>query len=183
VRRFRAFAPLVLLVLASPGAATDYVGAETCKSCHAVAYDIWRISAHARATSNLPEQHQKDARCITCHAPEMDKGLAAVSCESCHGPGQLYSPTYVMRDKELARAVGLLDPTEKQCLGCHTETSPSLARFDFAAKVKLMEHGAADKAARNAPKPRKIITKNPGFHETLTRLMSSPQESKPREGG
>jgi hypothetical protein len=45
-----------------------------------------------------------------------------------------------MRDAELARAVGLADPGERTCLGCHTESTPSLGKFDFSRKVKLIAH-------------------------------------------
>jgi hypothetical protein len=45
-----------------------------------------------------------------------------------------------MRDAELARAVGLADPGEKTCLGCHTESTPSLGRFDYARKLRLIAH-------------------------------------------
>jgi len=63
-----------------------------------------------------------------------------VGCETCHGAGQYYSPSYVMRDSELSRAVGLLDPGQKSCLVCHSSATPSLTPFDFAAKVKLIDH-------------------------------------------
>jgi hypothetical protein len=63
-----------------------------------------------------------------------------IGCEACHGAGQYYSPVYVMRDAELARGVGLVDPGQKSCLVCHTADAPSLTPFDFAAKVKLIDH-------------------------------------------
>jgi hypothetical protein len=87
---------------------------------------------------------------MACHAPDADKGLPGVSCEACHGAGRLYSPAYVMRDPELARAVGLLDPGEKTCLACHTESTPSLGKFEYARKLPLIEHGG-DRAARRKP--------------------------------
>jgi hypothetical protein len=45
-----------------------------------------------------------------------------------------------MRDPELARAVGLADPGERVCAGCHTESTPSLVRFDHARKLPLIQH-------------------------------------------
>jgi hypothetical protein len=135
--------PLVLLLAALvPAAASggDRVGPETCKACHPAAYDAWRQGPHARALESLPERSRRDRRCLSCHAPDADEGIAAVSCEACHGPGRLYVAPYVMRDPELARAVGLADPGEKTCLGCHTDSTPSLVRFEYARKLPLIVH-------------------------------------------
>src|SRR5512147_3136840 len=74
------------------------VGPETCKACHPAAYEIWRNGPHARSVDGLPVQSRKDPRCLSCHSPDADDGLAAISCESCHGAGGLYSAPYVMRD-------------------------------------------------------------------------------------
>ncbi len=135
--------PLALLALAVPAAvyAQGLLGPETCKACHPAAYEVWRESPHARAREGLPERSRKDPRCIACHAPDQERGVAGVSCETCHGPGQLYAHRYVMRDKELARAVGLADPGEKTCLACHTESTPSLEKFEYAKKLPLIAHG------------------------------------------
>jgi hypothetical protein len=122
-------------------AAQGLVGPETCKACHPAAYEAWRESPHARAHESLPAKSRKEPRCTACHAPSQEKGVAGVFCETCHGPGQLYAPAYVMRDKELARAVGLGDPGERTCLACHTESTPSLKRFDYARKWALIQHG------------------------------------------
>jgi hypothetical protein len=128
------------LALAGPARAGDHVGAETCKACHPAAYDAWRASPHARARESLPERSRNDRRCLSCHAPDQDEGLSGVSCEACHGPGRLYVQPYVMRDAELARLLGLVDPGERTCAGCHTESTPSLQRFDWRRKLPLIRH-------------------------------------------
>jgi hypothetical protein len=134
-------AALVLaIVVPSVARAGGKVGAETCKACHPAAYDAWRASPHARARESLPERSRNDKRCLSCHAPDVEDGLAGVSCESCHGPGRLYAARYVMRDPELARAVGLADPGERACAGCHTESTPSLVRFEYVRKLPLIRH-------------------------------------------
>jgi hypothetical protein len=145
---------LLVVALLAPAAAApaDTVGAETCKSCHPLAYEAWRYSPHARGLESLPEARRKDVQCKVCHAPDTDKGLAGVSCETCHGAGRMYSQPYVMRDRELARAVGLVDQGEKTCAACHTDSTPGLARFDYARKLPLIEHGG-DRAARKKPPP------------------------------
>ncbi len=134
----------------APAGAAEPVGAETCRVCHPAAFEIWRESGHARAFLVLPEKSRADARCTACHAAEGSRGQAGVTCESCHGNGQLYSLPFVMRDRELARALGLLDPGQKSCLRCHDDSSPSLSRFDYARKLPLVEHGRADREARRA---------------------------------
>jgi hypothetical protein len=131
---------LVVLALPAGARASDKVGAETCKACHAAAYEAWRASPHARARESLPERSQDDKRCLSCHAPDVEDGLAGVSCETCHGPGQLYSARYVMRDAELARALGLAEVGARTCAGCHTESTPSLVRFEYERKLPLIKH-------------------------------------------
>lgn len=131
---------LVALARPAPVRAGDHVGPETCKACHPAAYEAWRASPHARARESLPERSRNDKRCLSCHAPDAEDGLAGVSCEACHGPGRAYSAPYVMRDPELARAVGLADPGERACAGCHTESTPSLVRFEYARKLPLIKH-------------------------------------------
>jgi hypothetical protein len=142
-----------LLVLWLPGPrearAHEPIGAETCKACHPAAYEIWRETPHSRAHASLPDRQRGDARCTGCHAP-LGERAAGVSCEACHGNGQLYARRYVMRDRELARALGLVQPGEKTCLACHNETAPSLSRFDYARKLPLIQHAEADREARRA---------------------------------
>ena len=122
---------LLLLVLALSGAAgaADFLGPESCKGCHPAAYEAWMQSKHARAGDSLSDAQKTDARCLSCHAPDQgSQGVSHVTCETCHGGGQYYSPAYVMKDAELARLVGLVDPSEKSCRGrtppasCSTST-------------------------------------------------------------
>ncbi len=122
----------------------DRVGPETCKACHAAAYEAWRSSPHARARESLPERSRGDARCLSCHAPDLEDGIAGVSCEACHGAGRAYAARYVMRDAELARAVGLVDPDEHTCASCHTDSTPSLVKFEYARKLPLIRHWEGD---------------------------------------
>src|SRR5262249_1643737 len=105
---------------------------------------------------SLTAEQQKEARCTTCHAPNLtDQGMAGIGCETCHGGGQYYAPAYVMKDPELARLVGLQDPSEKSCRSCPEASSPSLRPFPFTAKLKSMAHGSAGRQKRGAsPAPR-----------------------------
>jgi cytochrome c5 len=134
-------AVIVLAALAAgPTAAGDTVGPETCKACHPAAYEAWKASPHARARESLSERQRSEPRCLSCHAPQIEDGLAGVTCEACHGAGRLYAARYVMKDAELARAVGLVDPTERTCVVCHTDSTPSLERFEHARKLPLIRH-------------------------------------------
>jgi hypothetical protein len=147
----RPWLPLLLLSLPVAAAAGGaFIGPETCKACHPLAYQAWRDGPHARALDRVPPERRAEARCTACHAPDLERGAAGVTCESCHGGGRIYAHAYVMRDRELARAVGLVAaPGEKTCLACHGEAAPSLTPFDHPRKLKLIEHGG-DRAARRA---------------------------------
>jgi hypothetical protein len=173
----------VLLVLAAqPARAAERVGSETCRACHPTAFQVWKASPHAKASENLTAAQRDDLRCAYCHAPERARAVqqtgpfqrgdqgpgrdaalpgrdaalieGGVGCESCHGAGQYYSPGYVMRDSELARAVGLLDPGQKSCLVCHSAEAPSISPFDFGAKVKLIDHWTQTRTQAHAAESR-----------------------------
>ena len=135
---------IVLLALGSAHAASTYVGAQQCGSCHPFEYQNWSTSRHAKAHVALSADQFKDPKCNTCHTMEPGAGdpkLVGVQCESCHGGGQYYHPNYVMKDKELSRILGLLDPKEAQCKQCHNERAPSVVPFDFANMWGRIDHG------------------------------------------
>lgn len=139
--------PLTAFAQLSP----EFIGPESCKACHAEAYQAWRLSKHSRAQESLTQAQQQDARCLSCHAPDLRvQELRSVSCETCHGGGQYYSAEYVMKDQELVRMVGLVDPSEKDCRSCHDASSPSLRPFDFVEKLKLIDHWTAERQRRAA---------------------------------
>jgi hypothetical protein len=140
---------LLGLVAASVALGYGYLGPESCQGCHPDAYAAWRASPHARAKESLSAAQQKDARCLSCHSPaDGEQQVANVSCESCHGGGQYYSARYVMKDPELARLVGLVDPSEKGCRTCHDGSSPSLKPFDFVTKLKAIDHWSVERKKR-----------------------------------
>lgn len=129
--------------------ASDYLGSESCQSCHPDAYAAWQATPHARSRDALSPQQRQKAACVSCHSPnEADDGVAQVGCESCHGPGLYYSARYVMKDAELARLSGLVDPTEKACRACHDDASPSVRPFDFPAALKAIDHWSVERQKR-----------------------------------
>jgi formate-dependent nitrite reductase cytochrome c552 subunit len=145
----RALPLLLLLTLATPALAHDFLGSESCEACHPDAWAAWQGSAHARSRDVLSASQRKDARCLSCHSPnEVDQRVAHVSCETCHGGGQHYSARYVMKDPELVRLTGLIDPGEKSCRSCHDGSSPSLRAFDFKEKLKAIDHWSVERKRR-----------------------------------
>jgi len=119
-----------------------YVGVQTCKSCHAQAYEVWqkavftntglneegkefkRQIGHSTAWATLSDINKdQDRSCVGCHSIGFMKpgGYCKTSdvdfrkdvqCESCHGPGSLHAQS---GDKKfINRQVG-----EETCRGCH----------------------------------------------------------------
>ena len=142
-RRARILWLLGASLVALPAAAADYVGAEVCKSCHAAEYAQWSTTGHASSLTRLTPVQQRDRGCRTCHttdAASTDPVTAGVQCESCHGAGALYSQRYVMKDKVLARLLGLADIRPETCGSCHGSESPSVVPYDYASAVKRVAH-------------------------------------------
>lgn len=140
----------------------SYVGAETCKTCHAPAYEFWkkalvkvqaktetgqvmeRISGHSIAWKTLQDKNKiLDRNCIGCHSVGFMKpgGYCKaqdvdfrknVQCESCHGPGSLHA---VKGDKtKIQRAV-----PESQCRSCHhVPHIPTEQSFVYQDKLKVI---------------------------------------------
>jgi hypothetical protein len=142
----------VFALLVAPNARAldaEFLGPESCRTCHPDAYTAWLQSKHARAKESLSATQQKDARCLSCHAPDQARqSVAHVTCETCHGGGKYYSAAYVMKDPELARLVGMVDPSEKGCRNCHDASSPSLKPFEFVEKLKLIDHWTVERERR-----------------------------------
>jgi Cytochrome c554 and c-prime len=140
----------------APGA--TFVGAQTCKQCHAETFAFWSKTGHAKAFESLKHDPKPntvyDAECVSCHTTgfEYNSGfkseaatpfLAGNQCENCHGPGSKHveKPDDEMFKKlitikaERAKSGGLCD-------GCHdAENSP---KFDFAAYWDKIEHNGLD---------------------------------------
>lgn len=146
----RLLLPAAFLLAAPFALAADFVGSESCKACHPEAFTAWSQSRHARAEESLNDAQRKDARCLSCHGPAVaEQRVANVGCESCHGGGRYYGSNYVMKDPELARLVGLVDPSEKSCRACHDSASPSLRAFDFTSALRLIDHWTAERQRRD----------------------------------
>lgn len=123
-------------------------GSGKCGECHQLQnlgnqQDVWEKSKHfeaykillsARAIDfalkNNLEEPVKNKLCLKCHTTEFslenrEKASSyniteGVGCESCHGAGSKYSPTDIMKDKELFRKNGGISGDENTCLSCHS---------------------------------------------------------------
>ena len=141
VLAFGAIAAIVLAPRSAPADRSDYVGSDTCGACHKAEYDKWLRTAHARATTALASTFRRDPRCAGCHATDLLGEIPEVGCESCHGAGRFYYPAYVMRDAEVARALGLAEAGEATCKTCHGADSPAVRPFDYKEAWKRIAHG------------------------------------------
>lgn len=143
----------LMVAAGSTSLAADFIGAETCRSCHPDAYAAWVDSPHAKAFTRLKQEERENAQCLQCHARDVSSGgEAGVSCETCHGAGEHYWPAYVMRDAELSRAVGLVVPDAKSCISCHDGSTPSLVPFDVDQAMRAIDHWSVSREARKAGK-------------------------------
>ncbi len=130
-------------------------------------FKVWSESKHAKAFATLATDEakkiakekgiadpQKDAKCLKCHETGYGKPAAlfeatfkpedGVQCEACHGAGKDYMAMAVMKDlrakKKEPASVGLVLPTEKECVACHNSESPTFKSFDFKEAVAKIAH-------------------------------------------
>lgn len=118
--------------------------------------------AKEKAKLDPNKDYTKDPECLACHtvgfgkpggyaipkegdAPDAMKEREGVGCESCHGPGSLYSPHMKEhKDYKLAdvKAMGLIVPDEKSCQECHNDKSPFFdkAKWNFEEMKKTGSH-------------------------------------------
>jgi hypothetical protein len=115
--KLAAVALFTLMIGQTMAADAPFEGRKKCSSCHKAQAKSWRDTAHAKAMDSLkpnarkeakikagldPEKdYTKDKDCVGCHVDGYGKKggytiespkkmLAAVGCESCHGPGRFY---------------------------------------------------------------------------------------------
>lgn len=85
-----------------------FVGSQACADCHQDAFDVWKETPHAHATTTLTKikpPRQFDPECVSCHVTGWNPQeffpyasgydslkstplLAGNGCENCHGPGE-----------------------------------------------------------------------------------------------
>jgi len=127
---------------------------------HAMALDDLKpgVKAEAKTKANLDpdKDYSTDASCLGCHSTGYGKPavegakLENVGCESCHGPASQYRKPKIMSKKKykenpeaqhkLAIEAGLIEPTEKVCLECHNDKSPTWKGFDYKKTIEEVNH-------------------------------------------
>jgi hypothetical protein len=125
--------------VAKPGA-DQYLGSESCMSCHKEQYEQWRTTQHAHAFATL-ERTQKDStpECVQCHVigwgrpggyvdAQSTARLKNVGCEVCHGYGTQHS-MFAGTGGKVAEAV---------CITCHTPANDP--GWNYAAKLPRISH-------------------------------------------
>lgn len=120
----------------------DWTGSAACGACHPAELAAWQATPHANTRARFADV-KPQARCLACHgtgeAPAGPAIAVEVGCEACHGAGSAYSPDDVMRDRPVARALGLADLSTPQlraalCASCHARRTTSTP-FDPTAPV------------------------------------------------
>jgi len=120
-----------------------------------------KVDVKTAAKLDPKKDYTKDATCLKCHttgygtptgypAVVKDKAwtdaetlragkLEGLGCETCHGPGSLYSPLMKANKKyKRAEIIALgahSPPKAEQCLVCHEKDCPTMGKdykFDFA---------------------------------------------------
>lgn len=134
-----------------------YVGTQRCGECHPSALAAWRDSKHGHAWQTLVLAERDDKRygwpvtaypdCVACHSTgygeqsgfrdaDTTSHLAAVGCESCHGPGSAHADSAAGAVK-MGRVGNGLAPLV--CIRCHDfEQSPG---FDYGTRWAQILHG------------------------------------------
>ncbi|MEA3287047.1 MAG: cytochrome c family protein [Candidatus Marinimicrobia bacterium] len=116
------------------------------------------------AKQGLKTAPEKSPECLRCHvtgwgeaggysldidetnarAVKKNKDLSRVGCESCHGPGNAYKSKKTMlkiRSGDIdAKNLGYVKIDEATCTKCHNPDSPTYIPFDYAVRVKEIDH-------------------------------------------
>ncbi|HEX4418610.1 MAG TPA: multiheme c-type cytochrome [Kofleriaceae bacterium] len=133
--------PCIVGLREARGARRDWTGSAACGACHAAELAAWQVTPHARTRDRFRDR--PEPRCLGCHATgEAPAGPAIaveIGCEACHGAGAAYAADDVMRDRPVARALGLADlstPAARGavCAACH-RTPTRGTPFDPMAPV------------------------------------------------
>ncbi|MEE9167304.1 MAG: cytochrome c family protein [Candidatus Neomarinimicrobiota bacterium] len=113
--------------------------APECIVCHVTGYGKGGYEVKDEEFWNPPEADKEAKKAV-----KRMKGLQAVGCEVCHGPGSEYKSMKVMKaifgGTVEGKSVGLLVPNEATCKQCHNENSPAYKPFEFENRGKEIAH-------------------------------------------
>lgn len=110
-----------------------------CLKCHTTGFGVGGYEVKDEDFWN-PEPEDKAG----VKAVKRMKGLQAVGCEACHGPGSKYKSKKTMQAifaGELdGTTVGLTKISEKTCTGCHNDGSPTFKPFNYGERKVEIAH-------------------------------------------
>jgi predicted CXXCH cytochrome family protein len=137
----------------------DFVGSESCQSCHAAEYERWSKSDHARSFVTLAAHDaDQNADCQSCHTTGFasDGGFPGggarfehVGCESCHGPGGNHVAESARKDGTILALTDKCDSCVvlQICGSCHDDANDPGFEFEVLDKIELIRHGFRDRPA------------------------------------
>lgn len=91
-----------------PASTSDYVGADTCATCHQEEVKGFKDNPHARL--------------------ELEHGGKGVTCESCHGPGKAHVESGGDATKIFQFSTATPKQVGEKCLACHVGEHPNFER-------------------------------------------------------
>jgi DmsE family decaheme c-type cytochrome len=142
----------------------DYVGSETCTTCHAEESKKFDSNPHAKLA--------------------LEHGGKGVTCESCHGPGKAHVESGGDKTKIFDLATATAKAVDATCLGCHAEAHPNFLRSPHAkANVSCVSCHTVHKAA---PETVLLKAKQPSLcfqcHTDIKPAFDMPFHHKVNEG-
>ena len=144
-----------------------YVGNTQCKACHAPAYDFWKKTNHSHALETLQKANKDfDQDCVGCHVVgynkpggsvigklsykvkldgklEIEKDLADVGRENCHGPGSRHVEAAMFGKGQPKDFIKSSTIDEKTCMtSCHVPDHSPRFNYDvYRAQILGKGHG------------------------------------------
>ena len=113
--------------------------APECLKCHVTGFGDGGYEVKCDKFWNPAEDDKAGAKAV-----KRMKGLEAVGCEACHGPGSKYKSKKVklavIAGEIKASSVGLLEVNEETCTVCHNEESPTYKSFNYEEKAAEIAH-------------------------------------------
>jgi hypothetical protein len=148
-----------------------YVGSAACAGCHPAEHATWEEQPHARALGSLVAKGaQDDPACLACHTTGFGRpggfpkdgvaaeheDLAAVGCESCHGPGGDHVGETA---RKIGTIVSLGDKCDscvilEICGSCHDDANDPGFEFEVQAKIDAQRHGTIEPGTGEPKAPR-----------------------------
>ena len=126
-------------IAAEKGLKNDPWEAPECLKCHTTGYGKGGYEVKDAAFWNPDPEDRAGKKAV-----KRMKGLQAVGCEVCHGPGSKYKSKKVMKAVYAGQTdgstVGLLEVTKETCISCHNDEGPTFTSFNFDEALEKIAH-------------------------------------------